>query len=212
MLSWSFIISNTTQHNLLALTGSPNTNMLDDIPNKLGVELEEVNPHLRGGRVENHLGKTTPVHPNKIRTSISPSSAVELNTTSALANDATEAEEVHPHVHGGRVENHLQYNQLVSNSNHPVIGHLVNCESNAIDHESTGAGNLSVPKPQPRALNLVISSNQSACREELYQGNQSRLRRAHTQSWNSLEYVTTRGPATVGVILHDILSSALKLY
>nr|CAD7267662.1 unnamed protein product [Timema shepardi] len=42
------------------------------------VELEEVNPHLRGGR--------------KVRTSISPSSAVEqLNTTSALANYATEA-------------------------------------------------------------------------------------------------------------------------
>nr|CAD7578537.1 unnamed protein product [Timema californicum] len=35
--------------------------------------------------MENHLGKTT------IRTSISPSSAVELNTTSALANYATEA-------------------------------------------------------------------------------------------------------------------------
>nr|CAD7406251.1 unnamed protein product [Timema cristinae] len=27
---------------------------------KVDVELEEVNPHLRGGRVENHLGKTTP--------------------------------------------------------------------------------------------------------------------------------------------------------
>nr|CAD7405391.1 unnamed protein product [Timema poppensis] len=40
------------------------------------VELEEVNPHLRG----------------MIRTSISPSSAVELNTTSALANYTTEAE------------------------------------------------------------------------------------------------------------------------
>nr|CAD7259022.1 unnamed protein product [Timema shepardi] len=55
---------------------------------------EEVNPHLRGGRVENHLGKTNPVHPTEIRTSISPFSAVELNTTSALANYATEA--VHP--------------------------------------------------------------------------------------------------------------------
>nr|CAD7460533.1 unnamed protein product [Timema tahoe] len=32
-----------------------------------------------------------PVHPTYIRTSISPSSAVELNTTSALANYATEA-------------------------------------------------------------------------------------------------------------------------
>nr|CAD7457684.1 unnamed protein product [Timema tahoe] len=54
-------------------------------------EIEEVNPHLRGGRVESHLGKTTPVHPTEIRTSISPSSAVGLNTTSALANYATKA-------------------------------------------------------------------------------------------------------------------------
>nr|CAD7263819.1 unnamed protein product [Timema shepardi] len=56
--------------------------------------LEEVNPHLRGGRVESHLGKTTPSSPDRdyeIRTSISPSSAVKLNTTSALANYATEA-------------------------------------------------------------------------------------------------------------------------
>nr|CAD7200884.1 unnamed protein product [Timema douglasi] len=56
------------------------------------VELEEANPHLRGGRVENHLGTPSPpVHPTEIRTWISPSSAVELNTTSALANYATEA-------------------------------------------------------------------------------------------------------------------------
>nr|CAD7407828.1 unnamed protein product [Timema cristinae] len=47
------------------------------------VELEEVNPHLRERRVENHSGITTPVHPTEIRTSIFPSSAVELNPTSA---------------------------------------------------------------------------------------------------------------------------------
>ncbi|CAG2055321.1 unnamed protein product [Timema podura] len=37
------------------------------------------------------IQKPPPVHPTEIRTSISPSSAVELNTTSALANYATEA-------------------------------------------------------------------------------------------------------------------------
>nr|CAD7265582.1 unnamed protein product [Timema shepardi] len=118
------------------------------------VELEEVNPHLREGRVENHLGKTTPSspdrdsnldlpvlrsrastrqveleevnphlrggesgkpfrknHPTEIRTSISLSSAFELNTTSVLANYATEAlEEMNPHFRGGRVENHLGKN------------------------------------------------------------------------------------------------------
>nr|CAD7259587.1 unnamed protein product [Timema shepardi] len=42
----------------------------------------------------NEIEKPPPVHPTEIRTSISPSSAVELNTTSALANYATEA--VHP--------------------------------------------------------------------------------------------------------------------
>nr|CAD7257761.1 unnamed protein product [Timema shepardi] len=57
--------------------------------------------------------KPPPVHPTEIRTSISPSSpssAVEqLNTTSALANYATEVEleEVNPHLGGRRVENHL---------------------------------------------------------------------------------------------------------
>nr|CAD7259193.1 unnamed protein product [Timema shepardi] len=37
------------------------------------------------------IEKPLPVHPTQIRTSISPSSAVKLNTTSALANYATEA-------------------------------------------------------------------------------------------------------------------------
>nr|CAD7572613.1 unnamed protein product [Timema californicum] len=35
------------------------------------------------------------VHPTEIRTSISPSLAIELNTTSALANYATEAAQYH---------------------------------------------------------------------------------------------------------------------
>nr|CAD7395411.1 unnamed protein product [Timema poppensis] len=54
----------------------------------------QLNPHLRGGIVENHLGKTPPVHPTKIRTSISPSSAVVLNTTSAFTNYATKVDRV----------------------------------------------------------------------------------------------------------------------
>nr|CAD7405561.1 unnamed protein product [Timema cristinae] len=56
------------------------------------LNLEEVNPHLHGGGVENHLGNNPhpPVHSTEIRTSISLSSAVKLNTTSMLANYATE--------------------------------------------------------------------------------------------------------------------------
>nr|CAD7199617.1 unnamed protein product [Timema douglasi] len=55
------------------------------------LNLEEVNPRLQRGRVEKHFKKTTPVHPTEIRASISPFSAVYFNTTSALANYATEA-------------------------------------------------------------------------------------------------------------------------
>nr|CAD7410347.1 unnamed protein product [Timema poppensis] len=55
------------------------------------VELEEVKPHLRGGRVENHLGIN---HPSSLdrdsNLDLPVLSSVELNTTSALANYATE--------------------------------------------------------------------------------------------------------------------------
>nr|CAD7268853.1 unnamed protein product [Timema shepardi] len=55
-------------------------------------ELEEVNPHLRGGRVGNHLGKN---HPQFTRPRFEPRSPrpqqPSFNTTSALANHATEA-------------------------------------------------------------------------------------------------------------------------
>nr|CAD7407669.1 unnamed protein product [Timema cristinae] len=49
--------------------------------------IRNVNPRFSGKE------KPPPVHPIEIQTSISPSSAVELNMTSALANYATEAEE-----------------------------------------------------------------------------------------------------------------------
>nr|CAD7409833.1 unnamed protein product [Timema poppensis] len=55
------------------------------------VELEEVNPHLRGGRVENHLGKTTPqfTRPRFEPQSPRPQQS-SFNTTSASANYTTE--------------------------------------------------------------------------------------------------------------------------
>nr|CAD7427251.1 unnamed protein product [Timema monikensis] len=52
-------------------TGKPNEKKPGGRPrhrweDRIGkVELEEVNPHLRGGRVENHLGKTTPCSPDR---------------------------------------------------------------------------------------------------------------------------------------------------
>nr|CAD7399406.1 unnamed protein product [Timema cristinae] len=88
------------------------------------VELEEVNPHLRGGRVENHLGKPPPVHPTEIRTSISPSSAVELNTTSALANYATEA--------GERLIQYATENLVTEVLIHPQLNTLSQCIRNLL--------------------------------------------------------------------------------
>nr|CAD7423996.1 unnamed protein product [Timema monikensis] len=87
------------------------------------VKLENVKPHLRGGRVENHLGKKKPVHPTEIRTSISPSSAVELNTISALANYATEVDTI-----GGMDPPHDQHTPAVIHLTYslPLKGNLVN--------------------------------------------------------------------------------------
>nr|CAD7569225.1 unnamed protein product [Timema californicum] len=108
---------------------------LSNYANGLGfrkVELEEVNQHLRGGRVEKQLGKTTPVHSTEIRTWISPSSAVELNMTSALAIYATEA--------GSKAidwtvdEGDNRYTRTASNPNLSVVGSLVYSENSAFDH------------------------------------------------------------------------------
>nr|CAD7423330.1 unnamed protein product [Timema monikensis] len=81
------------------------------VPPMISIKME-VNPHLRGGRVENHLGKTTPVHPTEIRTSISPSSAVEINTTSALANYATELDKYQYQVFRSHYSNRQKIKQL----------------------------------------------------------------------------------------------------
>nr|CAD7576204.1 unnamed protein product [Timema californicum] len=54
--------------------------------------------------------KPPPVHPTEIRTSISPSSAVELNTTSTLANYTTEF------YSGVRLKTHLQAKQRYTDS------------------------------------------------------------------------------------------------
>nr|CAD7407638.1 unnamed protein product [Timema cristinae] len=55
------------------------------------VELEEVNPHLRGGRVENHLGKTTPSSPDRDSNLDLPVLSSRAQHDKRLANYATEA-------------------------------------------------------------------------------------------------------------------------
>nr|CAD7441566.1 unnamed protein product [Timema bartmani] len=58
------------------------------------LNLEEVNPHLRGGRVENHLGKTTPSSPDlDTKLDLSVLGSLALHETSALANYATKKTE-----------------------------------------------------------------------------------------------------------------------
>nr|CAD7393815.1 unnamed protein product [Timema cristinae] len=110
--------------------------LITNYANGLGigkVELEEVNPQLRGGRVDNHLGKTTPVSPTEIRTSIYPSSEVELNTTSALANYATGA---------GNFGNHyLSTPNLYSNLDLLDIGSPIYYKSSVLDHAANEADN-----------------------------------------------------------------------
>nr|CAD7263457.1 unnamed protein product [Timema shepardi] len=60
-----------------------------------GDDDNEVNPHLRGGRVENHLGKTTPSSPDRdSKPRSSRPQQPSFNTTSVLANYSTEADQV----------------------------------------------------------------------------------------------------------------------
>nr|CAD7195761.1 unnamed protein product [Timema douglasi] len=52
------------------------------------VELEEVNPHLRGGRVENHVGKTTPSSPDR-------DSNLDLHVLSSRAKHDSRVSQLH---------------------------------------------------------------------------------------------------------------------
>nr|CAD7601290.1 unnamed protein product [Timema genevievae] len=76
--------------------------------------------------------KPPPVHPTEIRTSISPSSAVGLNTTSALANYATEAE--------AKLLNKgfTTTPSRDSSPDLPVTSNEVSCESDILDYETAG--------------------------------------------------------------------------
>nr|CAD7194780.1 unnamed protein product [Timema douglasi] len=121
--------------------------------NGLGIgkdELEEVNPHLRGGRVENHLGKNPPVHLTEIRTSVSPSPAVELNTTSALANYATEAVELNTTsalanyateaVHPTEIRTSITPSSVVELNTTSALANYATEAGDALDHVATEAG------------------------------------------------------------------------
>nr|CAD7202086.1 unnamed protein product [Timema douglasi] len=79
-------------------------------------------PYFGDKEIELYQGaeKPPPVHPTEIRTSISSSSAVELNTTSALANYATELSyENPPHVYG--LSDEMYRNMLIDVESQCVI-------------------------------------------------------------------------------------------
>nr|CAD7398542.1 unnamed protein product [Timema poppensis] len=86
------------------------------------VELEEVNPHLRGGRVENHLGKTTPSSPDR-------DSNLDLPVLSSRAQHDKRVSQLR---HRGGIT--LSTPDRDSNLNLPVIGSQVYYESSLSDH------------------------------------------------------------------------------
>nr|CAD7260282.1 unnamed protein product [Timema shepardi] len=89
----------------------------EDLSNLVGDDyrFEEVNPHLGGGSVENHIGKTNPSSPElDLNLDLPVLGSLDQHDTSVLANCATETgigkvelEEVNPHLRGEKVENHL---------------------------------------------------------------------------------------------------------
>nr|CAD7452219.1 unnamed protein product [Timema tahoe] len=90
---------------------------------------EEVNPHLRGERVENHLGKTTPSSPDQDSNLDLP----VLNTTGTLANYATEA----AYTTGTRTDSHVVLG--VRLALHKItVGGEVELGGRAAGHEATG--------------------------------------------------------------------------
>nr|CAD7437665.1 unnamed protein product [Timema bartmani] len=148
-----------------------NLGPLDQYPGTLTIReelgrltVEEVNPYLRGGRKENHLGKPTPSSPDLDSSlDLSVLSSLDQHETSALANYATEAGRRiiiltnYTCVLGmrkrkctcicgeGQWKTILEKNTIStpdrdSNLDLPVIGSLVYWERSALDHVAIEAG------------------------------------------------------------------------
>nr|CAD7398073.1 unnamed protein product [Timema cristinae] len=114
--------------------------------------------------IQSYKGKTTPVHPTEIRTSISPSSAVELNTTSALANYTTEAA-----IHGYVKWNDRVYTLAVVRDMHFI--HVV-AEENAC--EAAKLYRLQIPHtlhPKRRTLQVLRQRLEETAEIKMPSGN-----------------------------------------
>nr|CAD7434577.1 unnamed protein product [Timema monikensis] len=85
-----------------------------------------MNAHLRGGRVENHLGKTTP-------SSLDRDSSLDLPILSSQAQHGKRVSQIR---HRGGYANTVQLTGTW-NPDLPVIGSLVSCEIDDLDHAAT---------------------------------------------------------------------------
>nr|CAD7428893.1 unnamed protein product [Timema monikensis] len=106
----------------------------------LGVEVE-VNPHLRGGRVENHLGKTTPSSPDR-------DSNLDLPVLSSRAQHDKRVSQL-------RLRGGLQYDELQSNEprHHPLYTLFSDSKQDQIwacNEEKVRKGEGGVEKELPR--------------------------------------------------------------
>nr|CAD7394443.1 unnamed protein product [Timema cristinae] len=104
------------------------------------VELEEVNPPLRGGRVKNHLQFTRPRFEPR-----SPRPRQLSSTRLARQPTTPPRREVSPHLREGIVENYsgnatLSITDRDSDSNLLIIGSPVYCKSEALDHVAAELG------------------------------------------------------------------------
>nr|CAD7416397.1 unnamed protein product [Timema poppensis] len=91
------------------------------------VELEEVNPHLRGGRAENHLGKTTPSSPDR-------DSNLDLPVLSSRAQHDKRGKTI-----PDSPKFDFNPDPPPPPPSRPVIGNPIYCESDTLDHAATVA-------------------------------------------------------------------------
>nr|CAD7569369.1 unnamed protein product [Timema californicum] len=139
-----------------------------------------MNPHLRGGRVENHLGKTTPSSPNR-------DSNLNLPVLSnRVQHDKRVSQLRHREIapvfawrKSGKTiqENHPQCIRSGSNSDLLAFGHLVQHESSALDQASFESDKGSTVRSNAARMWYLVSGKISQVpfqTSKAYPGNTSR--------------------------------------
>nr|CAD7406679.1 unnamed protein product [Timema cristinae] len=156
---------------------------LRDVQGLGRLNLEEANPHLCGGRVENHLGKTTPSSPDQdSNLDLSVLSSLAQHKTSMLANYTTEGKQIameHLNTLASRKLAQLQ-------SFIPVVKKNVNDKNKASNLNRNDDTKLSVIPISRRANG---SSSGSGYRSSEYQRNNPRRRRLLERQENQSESI-----------------------